>query len=781
MRQERYFISFHKNEPINPSELPNDYEFTQQDLVTGTEYKVNPLNYEIEKFDFSSIPEFEINHQESKILTVFNDSLFANLSVNNIDALTINFTAREEEFNYSEKLKSRNDKSFTSIIINITRKNTDKIFRFAFPLNDFFKKKFDDILYLRLSGFSKSELIKIDLKKFKDYPELKKSCIKFIEKYNFFDEYPLGYKENILEKINLFDRFMNETILQSTDSLSKKNILQISWATAVLTSFQALFIKKRDLSDFTLKTNDIPKYEYWKTQILNILKLEGDVLKSRKYLSELLYELSKKTKKEISETLILDNILFDSKDFIKEIETDPVFSSLGSPISRLYILLYETNYGLNLPNDTEIITEDFEFGDLFLYWLGIPNRLLFDLFLGEANFFTNYWKPATIKQDKLFNLNFTPGNVWHAFDFANIEEDKILDEDLEKILKEAINNKIYTIPYGAIVEIEDPIFRFIQIFEEKDKIKFFVFDNDSRFLYEEFDLNTQRFKNYIFNANTFRDNDETSKFNHRKNFYTVFTTLIRDFWTVIERERNLGPIRQKYFNKFEEKINKKRIIYLQRIRYIGPKNVSEINKELKMLSSSKGGWRTHSVMKLREGFKASPLQILLAQKCGVVVPEGHTFKKAHSWGRKDRSEAELVYRSRNLTGMFFVSKHAVEKSEQIMTMSPLKFEEFCHEYVLNNGWEETRTRVTDDGIDIEAYKQIKEGEIIRLFAQCKHHKKNINKGVIRELIGSREIEDKDYQTELMVISSGKFASGAIELAEKEGVKLIDGADLMNSM
>ena len=298
MRQERYFITFHKNEPLNPNELPNDYNFVQEDITTGTEYKVNPLDYEIENFDFSSIPKFEINHQESKILKVFNSSLFANLDVNNIDALTINFTVREDEFNYNEKFVFRNDKSFTSIVINITRKNTDKIFRLAFPLNSFFKKKFDDILYLRITGFSKSKLIKINLKKFKDYPQLKKNCINFIEKYDFFDEYPLGYKENILEQINLFDRFMNETVPETVENtLSKKKILQISWATAVLTSFQALFIKKKDLSDFTLKTNDIPKYEFWKTHIFNILKLEGDVLKSRKYLSELLFELSKKLKK----------------------------------------------------------------------------------------------------------------------------------------------------------------------------------------------------------------------------------------------------------------------------------------------------------------------------------------------------------------------------------------------------------------------------------------------------------------------------------------------------
>ncbi len=775
-----YYIGFYKNQPLKKEDLPKDYEVTSENTFTGEVKKSKPLDYEIEKFDFSELPKFEINNQETKIFEVLNNSLFASIEANNIDGMTIYFSfdvegIKEDYFN------NRMGNSQETIIVNITRKETEKILRFAFPLNSFFLKNFNDIIYFQLTSFSKSKLIKINLAQNENYNLFKKKSFEFINKYKFLDKYPLGYKKEILDVINLYNRFTNDKILQSSKFLSKKKILQISWVTAVLTSYEALFLKKSQVGEVSLNTNGIEKYEFWKTHILNIFKFEGDKILSRHYMSEFLDDLSKKTKIELSKILMLRNIYFHSKDFVKEIETDPIFQSLGAPITRLYILLYETDFGLKLPNGQDIDFDDFEFGDLFLYWLGVSNRVLFDLFLGEANFFMNYWKPAVIKDDKMFNQNFTPGNAWYAFEFSSIDNDKVLDDNLEKILNEAINNKIYTIPYGAIVEIDDPIFRFIQIFEDKDKIKFLVFDKDSRFLYEELDLNTQRFQNFIFNFNTFRDKDETSKFNHRKNFYTIFTTLVRDFWTVIERERNLGPIRQKFLNKHEERINKKRIIYLQRIRYKGPQNTSEINKELKMLSNSKGGWRTHSVMKLREGFKPSPLQILLAQKCGVVVPDGHTFKKAHAWGRKDRSEAEVTYRSRNLTGMFFLSKQTIEKAEEIISMSPLKFEEFCHEYVLKNGWNETVTRVTDDGIDIEAYKQLSEGKIIRLFAQCKHHKRNINKEVIRELIGAKVIEDKDYETELMVITSGKFASGAIEIANKQNVKLVDGSELLNSM
>ena len=77
-------------------------------------------------------------------------------------------------------------------------------------------------------------------------------------------------------------------------------------------------------------------------------------------MSEFLDDLSKKTKIELSKILMLRNIYFHSKDFVKEIETDPIFQSLGAPITRLYILLYETDFGLKLPNGQDIDFDDFE-------------------------------------------------------------------------------------------------------------------------------------------------------------------------------------------------------------------------------------------------------------------------------------------------------------------------------------------------------------------------------------------------------------------------------------
>ena len=69
-------------------------------------------------------------------------------------------------------------------------------------------------------------------------------------------------------------------------------------------------------------------------------------------------------------------------------------------------------------------------------------------------------------------------------------------------------------------------------------------------------------------------------------------------------------------------------------------------------------------------------------------------------------------------------------------------------------------------------------KVIRLFVQCKHQKKNIGPEVIRGILGSKEIEDKEHETQLMVMISGKFSSGAITLAKEKNVILVDGSDLL---
>ena len=135
-----------------------------------------------------------------------------------------------------------------------------------------------------------------------------------------------------------------------------------------------------------------------------------------------------------------------------------------------------------------------------------------------------------------------------------------------------------------------------------------------------------------------------------------------------------------------------------------------------------------------------------------------------------------------MTGSVYFSEAAIYKAEEIINMSWAGFEEHCRKIVEKMGWEITKVRNSDDGIDIEAFRSVVSGEkekMIRLFVQCKHWKKNnIPPGVVRDLLGAKELEDKEYETELMIITSSRFSSGAIIKANEKGIKLIDGNDLL---
>ena len=145
------------------------------------------------------------------------------------------------------------------------------------------------------------------------------------------------------------------------------------------------------------------------------------------------------------------------------------------------------------------------------------------------------------------------------------------------------------------------------------------------------------------------------------------------------------------------------------------------------------------------------------------------------------TQDEVTYRSRSITGMVYFSEKVIPKAEEIVRMSPAGFEEHCKKIISQMGWIVTRDRVSDEGIDIEAYKSSlhkDEEKIIRLFVQCKHQKKNVGPEVVRELLGAEELQDRKYKTELMIITSGKFSSGAVVKAKEKGIKLIDGNDLL---
>ena len=458
---------------------------------------------------------------------------------------------------------------------------------------------------------------------------------------------------------------------------------------------------------------------------------------------------------------------------------------------------FKVNNGDQLPCGTPIVSENMTASDCFLYWTNFP-----DILLLNSKYLEGHQCPLIFQDDKCLNSleedeRFTgiepnQSGVISTPPISKEEEDKV-----NIILSEALDNAYGSFTYHNWIEMsgrhkyemkptQSDILKGVKIIETESLMFIFIFDEKERFILEILDKNFKKFVGYLWRGETFlvknfsEEQYRSFLINKARELYTFLSNVIRDFKVTINRDVVLGPVRHRVPHGM--KTNNKRIIYLPRIKYNYIEKRKPIDDELKLIRRQpSGGFRSHHIRKLPESYKPSPLQIVLARKQNIEVPLGHTYVRGASWGKKPMTNDEIIYRSRSMTNTIYFSESIVAKAEEIVGMSWAGFEEHCRSKLSSLDWDTTKVRVKDGGIDIEAYRTIVKGEtekVIRLFVQCKHQKKNIGPDVIREILGAKEVEDKEHDTQLMVMISGKFSNGAITLANKHNVKLIDGAELL---
>ncbi len=654
--------------------------------------------------------------------------------------------------------------------------------------------KFKNFLYIIIEDFSKTKALKIDLNQFTNYKELK----------NFFtqnneisepDNYPIGLEKEYFKKI--LSNYFYKNKLVNIDN--NKYYLSTIWQDLMLLEFAKLsgLGEKKGVVEFNSDVKDKIKELLFKdlsienTELLNEVfeyykKIESfeHEIEKRIYLFKLMSKFANLNISQLKNILNLDSVLLKTENShelaranLKEKKLNPeyqaiIFNQFYYVFSKLILLMFHSNFGFNHPSGKEIDVSEFTVGDAVLYWKLLPVHM----YLNE--FIESHQCPAMVKDGKILNIEYfkETGDTerFHGMDVYTAPSiDNNIEEEINTILNEAFENKIYHIPYGSVLELKDENFRYLRLFETLDEVQIFICDTNERFLYDVLCKKTRMFKNFIFNTNQLKD-DNLAKI--KKDFYTCCATIIRDFWIIVYRDKVLGPAR--FSVPAGVNTNRKRVIYLPRIKYNYIGNREPIKNELKLIRRSSGGWRTHSIVRLQETHRPSPFQLLLARKNGVLVPENHTYRRAHTWGKKTKTEDEITYRSRSITGLIYTSEKTEHNAKELIEMSPLNFEEYCHEVMSKLGWIITKQRQVDGGIDVEAYKSSGEGQIKRAFVQCKHWSRPVGPDVVRELLGSNIIEGEDYETELFIICSGTFSSGCIELANQHNIKLLDGNDLL---
>lgn len=347
-----------------------------------------------------------------------------------------------------------------------------------------------------------------------------------------------------------------------------------------------------------------------------------------------------------------------------------------------------------------------------------------------------------------------------------------------RVLKEAVQLKKWTIPWGAYVKIDSHPFVGVKLYEVgKEVFALLVFSNGTyaRFTINPYDQSVimpQRPTCFGYFESIIQE-DEKQKvvIQSCRQFLSKTTSnlasgvsaflgaMIRDFWVVEERNRVFGKsVSVISVSQMSGDRRKKVVVYLPRVKYLlNGKNIISAETELDLVKRTE-----HFVVgHLRKAIKASDQQLLMAKDHGICVPEGFTFVKPHKRGH---IQAEKLYRSRSAMQCLRVLDFKDECGDdwfsyELNTKSWLESNGFSVDHL-------SGSRNGDGGADLRASK----GAAIILI-QCKYWRNPVGVGVARELIGT--LQDYPEGTIGLIAASSTLTQDARTYAEKHSICFIE--------
>jgi len=362
---------------------------------------------------------------------------------------------------------------------------------------------------------------------------------------------------------------------------------------------------------------------------------------------------------------------------------------------------------------------------------------------------------------------------------------KIKDDDLDsckgfamRVLKEAVQLKKWTIPWGAYVKVDSHPFVGVKLHEVgKEVIALLVFSNGTyaKFIINPYDQSVifpQRPTCFGYFENIIQEDEKQKVVIQSCRQYLSETTsnlasgvsaflgaMIRDFWVVEERNRVFGKsVSVRSVSQMSGDRRKKVVVYLPRVKYLlDGKNIISAEAELDLVKRTE-----HFVVgHLRKAIRASDQQLLMARDHGICVPEGFTFVKPHKRGH---IQAEKLYRSRSAMQCLRVLDFKEECGDdwfsyELNTKSWLERNGFSVDHL-------SGSRNGDGGADLRASK----GEAIILI-QCKYWRNPVGVGVVRELIGT--LQDYPEGTMGLIAASSTLTQDARTYAEKHSIHFIE--------
>lgn len=346
------------------------------------------------------------------------------------------------------------------------------------------------------------------------------------------------------------------------------------------------------------------------------------------------------------------------------------------------------------------------------------------------------------------------------------------------LLKEAIEARKWSIPWGARVELSVGPFIGLRIYEVQGEFTCLFVDERGLYYHVAIGLRQEhpQFCSARFLQSAGHDDAEDEEElerdwddESRLTLQLIAAAIVRDFLVVEERETLFGS---RSVTKRVKGHDVKTIVYLPRVMYHRPRADGDQPVEAPAAAAVRP---RHTVAQhLRRVGEASAAQRFLAQRYGVYLPKGFTFVRPHERGAAVSQERIRIYRSRSASRMLF---EVVETAPSGTRPAWFEFEKDCARLLRSRGLvvqHQAAQRDGDGGVDLYATDQDGAGWV----AQCKcwGPHRPVGPEVVRELHGAIAKADagSSRQSWGILITTSRFTSGALELAKTFGYECIDG-------
>jgi len=353
----------------------------------------------------------------------------------------------------------------------------------------------------------------------------------------------------------------------------------------------------------------------------------------------------------------------------------------------------------------------------------------------------------------------------HLQRFPVVENPEEAETSADALLDEAVEEKKWTIPPGATVELAFGPFTRVNVFEHGSEVGFVAKTADG-----DFTIFNVEPRQHYFACDDLENLPPERATAVAAAVKLLLSAVIRDFWVLEQRESVFGHRRAGGREAAKERAKADpTVVYLPRIQYTPRPRLDECSSQLDYRERREHMVRAH----LRRADRASAHQVILARRYNFDVPAGYTFVRPHQRGSGHR---DVIYRSRSAIRSLY---DTISVSAQAGPTEWFRFESDVRRLLEAMGFQVQHVAAStrgDQGIDIYATKDA-EPDQENWIIYCRHCRgsRKVPPRAARDLADA--LAAYPAGTRGMMVTDSNFSPGAASAARQRGIRLVDGSEM----